>query len=111
MVRLPDGVHIMEHRYLASIANGMTIEDADGDEIGSVGMIYQPVSAAATPPTSVSADDAYMKVDRGFLGLGKHLYIPSSAIRDVTAHRVILTVDKDKIDLMGWDQKPHWIDN
>ena len=102
----------MQHRYLASIATGMTIEDADGDEIGTVGTIYQPIPAtAASAAAAAPADEAYMKVDRGFLGLGKHLYIPSSAIRDVTTDRVILTVDKDRVDEMGWDQKPPWIDN
>ena len=52
-----------------------------------------------------------MKVDTGFLGLGKNLYIPTSAIRDVTTDRVILTEDKDRVDTMGWDQKPPWIDD
>jgi hypothetical protein len=102
----------MEHRYIASIATGMTIEDADGDQIGTVGMIFQPVPATSSSATSsMPTDESYMKVDRGFLGLGKHLYIPSSAIRDVTTDRVILTVDKARVDEMGWDQKPAWIDD
>jgi hypothetical protein len=102
----------MEHRYIASIATGMTIEDADGDQIGTVGMIYQPVPVTPNAATSpVPPDESYMKVDRGFLGLGKHLYIPGSAIRDVTTDRIILTVDAARVDEMGWDQKPHWIDD
>jgi hypothetical protein len=50
-------------------------------------------------------------VDTGFLGLGKDLYIPASAISDVTADRIYLNVDKDRLDDLGWDRRPEWLVN
>lgn len=102
----------MQERFFASIGKGMTVEDADGDKIGTVGAIFQPAQVTSTASTTATpAGEAFMKVDTGFLGLGKDLYIPASAIRDVTQDRVILAVDKDRVDATGWDQKPHWIDD
>ena len=102
----------MQDRFFASIGKGMTVEDADGDKIGTVGAIFQPAQVSSTASTTARpAGEAFMKVDTGFLGLGKNLYIPTSAIRDVTEDRVILMEDKDRVDTMGWDQKPPWIDD
>ena len=101
----------MQDRFFASIRSGMTVEDADGDKIGTVGAIFQPAQVTSTAPTRAQpTGEAFRKVDTGFLGLGRDLYIPASAIRDVTTDRIILTVDKDRVDVMGWDQKPPWID-
>jgi hypothetical protein len=41
--------------------------------------------------------------------LGKNLYIPASAIRDVTPDRVILQIDETRIDEQGWEERPAWI--
>lgn len=102
----------MQDRFSASISKGMTVEDADGDKIGTIGAIFQPAQVTSTASTTATpAGEAFMKVDTGFLGLGRDLYIPAGAIRDVTEDRVILTVDKDRVDAMGWDQKPPWIDD
>jgi hypothetical protein len=32
-----------------------------------------------------------------------------SAVRTVVDDRVILTIDKSRLDDQGWGQKPHWI--
>ena len=88
----------------------MHVEDADGDKIGTVLAIYQPVRvtsaglSAATP-----AGDAYLKVHVGLPLLGKNLYIPAGAIRDVAVDRNILRVDESRLDEQGWDERPAWI--
>lgn len=101
----------MQDRFFATISKGMTVEDADGDKIGTVGAIFQPAQVSSTAATtSPAGGEAIMQVDTGFLGLGADLYIPAGAIRDVTTDRIILTVDKDRVEMMRWDQKPAWID-
>ncbi len=51
----------------------------------------------------------HLKVDTGFLGLGKDLYIPFDAIRDVTSDCVFLNVDKDDLNRTNWDVRPEYI--
>jgi hypothetical protein len=107
-----EGGLTMQDRFFATITEGMTVEDADGDKVGTVGAIYQPAQVVSTATTAASAaTEPVMKINRGLLGLGKHLYIPATAIRDVTTDRIILVSDKTRIDDMGWDQKPAWIDD
>jgi hypothetical protein len=102
----------MQEERFAPIREGMTVEDADGDKVGTVGKIYQPASVSSTASSSAEpAGQLFLKADTGFLGLGKDLFIPASAIRDVTGDRVILTVDKDRVDGMGWDVRPPWIED
>ena len=75
----------MQDRFFASVGKGMTVEDADGDKIGTVGAIFQPTQVSSTASTTARpVGEAFMKVATGFLGLGKDLYIPTSAIRNVT---------------------------
>jgi hypothetical protein len=102
----------MQEERFAPIREGMTVEDADGDKVGTVGKIYQPASVSSTASsTTAPAGELFLKVDTGFLGLGKDRFIPASAIRNVTGDRVILTVDKDRVDEMGWDVRPTWIED
>jgi hypothetical protein len=105
----------MQEREFAGLAEGMDVYDIDGDKVGTVGQLYRPGGAVAStgtaPETFKAATGAepYFKVDTGFLGLGKDLFIPASAITDVTGNRVTLNVDKDKVDDMGWKERPTWI--
>ena len=52
--------------------------------------------------------ELYFKVDTGFLGLGKGLFIPASTITDVTGNWVTLSVDKAQLSNMGCDQRSAW---
>lgn len=87
---------------------GMTVEDADGDKIGTVRGIVQPatVAARAADPAAQPAGEVYLTVHTGLPLLGKTLYIPGSAIRDVSGDRVILILDKSRVDTQGWDRPP-----
>ena len=100
----------MRDRFFAAISEGMDVCDLDGDKVGKVGKIYQPSAVSSTTATAAEpSGEPYLKVDTGFLGLGKDLFIPGSAISDVTDERVMLNVDKDRIDAMGWDRRPDWL--
>jgi hypothetical protein len=52
-----------------------------------------------------------LKVKSGLFGFGSEYYIPSSAVRDITKDRVVLSVEKDKIERMDWDKRPPWIND
>jgi hypothetical protein len=100
----------MQEDLFSRIHEGMDVYDVDGDKVGKVGKMYQPARVTSTTTgTAEPAGQAFLKVDTGFLGLGKDLYIPAGAISDVTGDRVVLDVDKDRLDDMGWDKRPSWI--
>jgi hypothetical protein len=106
----------MQDRFFTAIREGMEVYDRDDDKVGKVGKLYRPASAVASTGTAPGSytepskgGEPYFKVDAGFLGLGKDLYIPASAIAGVNGDRVTLNVDKDVLDDRGWDRRPDWI--
>jgi hypothetical protein len=103
----------MQDDRLLHLHEGMTVEDADGDKIGTIRGIVQPAAVVVQSPdaTVQTGGEIYLKVHSGLPIIGKTLYIPSSAIRDVTADRVILIVDESRVDEEGWDQKPAGVDD
>lgn len=100
----------MQEQLVYQIREGMHVEDADGDKIGTVRAIYQPVRLVSTTASdAVPAGDTYVKVHSGLPLLGTDLYIPSSAVRDVTDDRVILRLDETHVREQGWGERPAWI--
>jgi hypothetical protein len=107
----------MMNRYFTELQEGMDVYDVKGDKIGTIGRIYRPAATVASTGTapgtyaepSTSGAEGYFKVDTGFLGLGKDLFIPASAITDVSGKRVTLNADKDRLDERGWDRRPSWV--
>jgi len=81
----------MERQWAGQIREGMDLYDVDGDKIGSVGEV---------------ASGRYLRASTGFLGLGRELYIPFSAIADVRSDGIHLSVDKDDIGRQDWDMRP-----
>ena len=103
-------------RYFTELQEGMEVYDVKGDKIGTVGRVYRPAGVAAStgsaPGTYAepsSGAEGCFKVDTGFLGLGKDLFIPASAIADVSGRRVTINADKDRLDDRGWDRRPSWV--
>jgi hypothetical protein len=100
----------MQEPFFTRISEGMDVYDLGGDKVGTVGEIYQAARVSSTAATSAEPTGTpYLKVDTGFLGLGKDLFIPASAVADVTADQVVLNVDKDRVEEMGWDRRPDWL--
>jgi hypothetical protein len=109
-VELSKGDHTMHERIFATIREHMDVYDVDGDKVGTIGKIYQPAAVNSTSSTfAAPASRPYLKVDTGFLGLGKDLYIPADDISDVSGDRVMLAIHKDTLDARGWDQKPDFL--
>jgi len=108
---------MMPERYFTSLSEGMEVYDVKGDKVGTVGRIYRPAATVASTGTapgtyaepSTSSAEGCFKVDTGFLGLGKDLFIPASAITNVSGKRVTINADKDRLDDRGWDRRPSWV--
>jgi len=100
----------MQEQFFTRISEGMDVYDIGGDKVGTVGTIYQAARVSSTAATAAKPiGTPYLKVDTGFLGLGKDLFIPASAVADVTVDQVMLNVGKDRLDEMGWDRRPDWL--
>src|SRR5215472_1410948 len=48
----------------------------------------------------------YFEISTGFLGLGKHLFVPFDAVSNAADGQVFLDVTREEIDQRGWDQRP-----
>jgi len=102
----------MQDRFFGNIREGMDVVDFDGDKVGTVDKIFQPATVRSTASSTADpASEPILKVKSGLLGLGTEYYIPSSAIRDVATDQVVLSVDKDQVDNMGWDARPPWLED
>ncbi len=65
-----------------SICMGWGVLDADGRRLGTIARIYRP---------EPSADEEAVEVYTGFLGLGRRLRVPITAIRAAMAGWVLLS--------------------
>jgi hypothetical protein len=112
----------VQERYLGRMEPDMDVCDMNGDKIGTVAHVYRheisPVAAGSTtegtPTTPASASetsmDDFIEVKTGFLGLGKHLYVPRREIQEVTQGCVFLGRAKDDLESLGWTTKPEHLD-
>jgi hypothetical protein len=102
----------------------MDVCDLDGNKIGSVSRVFRHEMAGVGAGSNMSQAgvrsenmsesgmprEELIEVKTGLLGLGKHLYVPFSAVQDVTSGCVFVNTPKDRVDEMGWDVKPDYID-
>jgi hypothetical protein len=97
----------MDYQWSA-VRKGMDVYDVNGDKIGTVGEIFAgaTVGAGSSTTSAGSTSGNYLKVDTGFLGLGKDYYVPAEYVSDVLDDKVMLNVSKDAAKSMGWDEKP-----
>ena len=72
------------------IAPGMDVCDVSGEKVGTVTRVYREVVEVKTGP----------------LGLGKHLYVPPSAVDGVTEAGVMLRHAKQEFHDVGLDARP-----
>src|SRR5688572_8726355 len=100
-----DAMGTMDRTGRIHIQPGMEVFDVDAQKVGSVVHLHErAVSPGASP--GAGSDEDVIEVKTGFLGLGKHLYIPRSAVRDVTEGGVFLSAGKGKAGELGWEAKP-----
>ena len=101
---------VSDRLFLGRIVPGMDVCDVTGEKVGSIAHIYRFDEATEEGGTARSGDEL-IEVKSGFLGLGKHYYVPFSAIQDVTTGCVFVNQPKDRIDDMGWDVRPDYLES
>jgi hypothetical protein len=106
----------MQQRYLGRIEPHMDVCDVNGDKVGTIERVYRhdlaAVGSTTTGPSSgvSTLPDEYIEVKTGFLGFGKHYYVPMSAIQDVTQGGVFLDKSREEIEHNGWSERPDHLD-
>ena len=102
----------MQERYLGRLEPGMDVCDINGDKIGTLSRVYrQHLAEVETGGGLATAPrEEMLEVKTGLLGLGKHYYVPFSAIEDVTTGCVFLKQPKDAMHQQGWEQRPDYLD-
>jgi len=64
------------------------------------------VSQLPDPATAASAPEEVLEVKTGLLGLGKHLYVPMSAVQEVLSESVFISRPKEDFESLGYYEKP-----
>jgi hypothetical protein len=105
---------MQEQKYLGHLEPGMDVCDIDGEKLGSVARIFRNEMATAatggTPAVGTMPREELLEVKTGLFGLGQHLYVPFSAIQDVTSGCVFINQPKDRIQEQNWDTRPDYIE-
>jgi hypothetical protein len=102
----------MQERDLSRIEPDLDVCDINGDKLGTVARVYRHNPAVVGPVASTISQlrEEVVEVKSGFLGLGKHFYIPVSAIRDITDGGVFIDRPRDEIDRTDWQTKPTYLE-
>lgn len=95
-----------EMLMMTRIRWGMNVCDSEEVKIGTVEKVYMAADYGAAPPRiAPTVIEPYIRVASD----GKHLFIPSAAVSDVTDDCVVLNVIRDRIAEQGWDLRPDFI--
>jgi hypothetical protein len=77
------------------------VYDVAAHKLGTVAHVH---------PAAGAGGDDVLEVRTGLFGLGRHLFVPRGAVRDVTEGGVFLGVTRDEIHERGWDHRPPDLD-
>jgi uncharacterized protein YrrD len=93
---------------IARVRKGMEVHTTDGQTLGKVTEVYLGADPTASNPLCDEALCSRLEVQRGGLFKRTTLYVPYSAIADVTADQVLLNIDAATASERPWHQKPRW---
>jgi len=96
---------VSDRLFLGRIVPGMDVCDVTGEKVGSISHIYR-FDEATTEGTTARAGDELIEVKTGLLGLGKHYYIPMSAVQEVLTDSIFLDKSREVFGELGWEEKP-----
>jgi len=82
----------------------MDVCDVSGDKVGSVAYMHRAIGIPDSAPAS--APEEIIEAKTGLLGLGKHLYVPLSAVQEVLIESVFLSHPKEEFESLGYYEKP-----
>jgi len=86
------------------IVSGMDVCDVGGEKVGSVAVVHR--FSQLPDSTDASAPEEILEVKTGLLGLGKHLYVPLSAVQEVLTESVFTSRPKEEFEALGYYEKP-----
>jgi sporulation protein YlmC with PRC-barrel domain len=102
-----------EQRYIGRLEPGMDVCDINGDKIGTLERIYRhelaTVGSQSAGGVATQPREDIVEVKTGLFGLGKHYYVPFDSIQDVTAACIFVKESKDRLEDMGWDVRPDYL--
>jgi hypothetical protein len=96
------------------IVSGMDVCDVSGEKVGSIAHLHRvgtlpDPSTASAHEEMASAHEEILEVKTGLLGLGKHLYVPVSAVQEVLTESVFLSRPKEEFESLGYYEKPVYL--
>ena len=99
---------VSDRLYLGRITPGMDVCDVTGEKVGSISHIYHldQGTEATDEATPAHTGDEIIEVKTGFLGLGKHYYIPVSAVQEVLTDSIFLSKPREAFAELGFEEKP-----
>lgn len=101
--------NVSERLYLGRITPGMDVCDVTGEKVGSISHIYRFDEATNADPSARPGDEI-IEVKTGFLGFGKHFYIPLSAVQEVLTDSIFLSKSRQTFEELGYAQRPAHMD-
>jgi hypothetical protein len=96
---------VSDRLFLGRILPGMDVCDVTGEKVGSISHIYR-FDEATEEGATAQAGEELIEVKTGFLGLGKHLYVPMSAVQEVLTDSIFLSKSRESFSELGYDEKP-----
>jgi hypothetical protein len=101
----------MQERYLGRIVPDLDVCDAEGEQVGTVAQVYRyDLAVVGGAQGAQLPHEEIVAVKTGFFGLGKHFYIPLSAIQDVTQGCLFLSHPREDFEGLGWYDKPTYLE-
>ena len=98
-----------ERLYLGRITPGMDVCDVTGEKVGTISHIYR-FDEATEADAAARGGEEILEVKTGFLGLGKHYYIPLSAVQEVLTDSLFLSKSRETFAELGYDTQPAHMD-
>ncbi len=100
---------MLSENIFAQVHAGMEVDTSDGHKLGKVAQVWYGTDPTATNP--LCDDDICSRLEVRTGGVFKRgvLYVPVSAVVEVTAGRVILNDDAATVNEHNWIRRPPWI--
>ena len=100
---------MMTESIIARVRKGMEVHTADGKKLGKVAEVWLGTDPTAANPRCDEEICSRLEVHSGGLFKRSVLYVPYSAIANVTADHVTLSVDAATVNEHDWTKKPSWV--
>jgi hypothetical protein len=94
---------------ITQVRQGMEVHTADGHTLGKVARVWFGTDPTASNPRCDEDTCSRIEVHSGRIFKRRVLYVPYSAISDITAGHVTLTLDAAAVNERNWLRMPAWI--